>query len=201
VSRRGVLLVNLGSPDSPSTKDVRSYLGEFLMDKHVLDIPNWLRTLIVKKLILPKRPAKSAQAYKKIWGKDGSPLIAISKIVKETLNNKIGIPISLGMRYGRPSIKDGFLDLITQDAGINEVLLIPLYPHYAMSSFQTVVEKTKEIIQLDYPSLNLSVFEPFYNNEDYLQNLAAIINKHLPGDTEHLLFSYHGLPERHIKKN
>src|ERR1041385_3108756 len=135
---KGVLLVNLGSPDSPSVPDVRRYLREFLMDGRVLDV-NWLtRFCIVNFAILPSRPKQSAEAYEKVWRADGSPLIAISRNVKTKLQSRVTVPVELAMRYQNPSIPDAVTSLAQK--GVDDLLLIPLFPHYAMSSFETAVE-------------------------------------------------------------
>jgi len=139
MSNKAVLLVNLGSPDSCEVADVRQYLDEFLMDGNVIDVPWLLRAIIVKGLILPSRPKDSAKAYKKIWTVNGSPLIVISNKVKDKLKNHIDLPIGLGMRYGNPSIASAIKNLKEDNPELEQLLLVPLYPHYAMSSFGTVV--------------------------------------------------------------
>ncbi len=202
LSKKGVLLVNLGSPKSTSTKDVRRYLDEFLMDERVIDIPYWKRFLLIKGIILNIRPKKSAEAYKKIWQKEGSPLVVISEKFKRKLEAKLEIQVALGMRYGsiNMSIRKGMQDLF--DQGVDDVLLIPLYPHYAMSSFETVVEKAKDIKLKYFPGINLDVMPTFYNQKDYIKIMANNLIDHLEGfDYDHLLFSYHGIPERHILKS
>lgn len=197
---KGILLVNLGSPDSTATKDVRKYLDEFLMDERVIDIPYWKRFLIVKGIILRFRPKKSAAAYKKIWWKEGSPLVVISERFTKKLKTKTNIPIALGMRYGSMSIKKGIEELYKK--GVTEVLLVPLYPHYAMSSYETVVVKSEEICKLDYPNIKLDVMPAFYNNNDYIEVMSNNIKRHLSDfKYDHILFSYHGIPERHIYKS
>jgi ferrochelatase len=197
---KGILLVNLGSPDSTSTKDVRTYLNEFLMDERVIDIPYWKRFLIVKGIILRVRPKKSAMAYKKIWWKEGSPLVVISERFTKKLKTKTNIPIALGMRYGSMSIKKAIQELYNK--GVTEILLVPLYPHYAMSSYETVVVKTETICRQDFPNIKLDVLPVFYNNRDYINIMSDNISGHLKGfDYNHILFSYHGIPERHIYKS
>ena len=136
--------MNLGSPDSASVEDVRAYLGEFLMDGRVLDVFYPVRWCIVHLAILPKRPAQSAAAYEKIWTSEGSPLVATSRKVREALQDRAGVRVELAMRYRNPSIPDAIRKL--RDEGIREVLLIPLFPHYAMSSFETAVERVREVI-------------------------------------------------------
>ena len=109
---KGVLLVNLGSPDSTETDDVRDYLDEFLMDERVIDLPKWFRSFLVKGIILKTRPKKSAEAYKKIWWKEGSPLIVLSERLTEKVQSKVSVPVTLAMRYGNPTIKKGMETLV-----------------------------------------------------------------------------------------
>lgn len=197
---KGVLLVNLGSPDSPSPKDVKKYLKEFLMDERVIDVNVVLRNILVKGVILNTRPKKSAEAYQKIWWKEGSPLIVISERFHQKLEKKTEIPVALGMRYGSMSIEKGYRALEKQ--GVTEVLLIPLYPHYAMSSYETVVEKSLEVQKSLFPTMTTDILPPFYNNQEYIKTMSNAIRKDLENfEYDHVLFSYHGIPERHIKKS
>ena len=138
---KGILLNNLGSPDSTDTKDVKKYLGEFLMDERVIDIPFWKRWLLIKGIILKIRPKKSAKAYKKIWWKEGSPLVVISERFAKKVREQIDIPVTLAMRYGSMSMEKGIKELTNQ--GVTEIMLVPLYPHYAMSSYETVVVQAR----------------------------------------------------------
>lgn len=198
--KKGVLLVNLGSPDSTKISDVRRYLDEFLMDERVIDIPYWKRFLLIKGIILNTRPKKSAEAYKKIWWDEGSPLVVISERFTKKVADKLHIPVALGMRYGSMSIKKGIQELVNQ--GVEEILLVPLYPHYAMSSYETVVEKAKQVNKDDFPNIKMVTMPAFYNNKQYIKVMADNIKKHLDGfDYDHILFSYHGIPERHIYKS
>jgi len=197
---KGVLLVNLGSPDSPNPKDVKKYLGEFLMDERVIDVPKWARTLLVKGIILKTRPKASAKAYKKIWWEEGSPLIVLSERLKEKLQNEIDLPIALAMRYGSMSIKKGLQEL--HDKGITEVFMIPLYPQFAMATTETILVLADEIQKEFFPKMTIESLPPFYNNPDYIKVLSESMKSYLKGkDYEHLLFSYHGIPERHIRKS
>lgn len=197
---KGVLLVNLGSPDSTSTKDVKKYLGEFLMDKRVIDIPLIWRTLLVKGIILNTRPKKSAAAYKKIWWDEGSPLIVLSNRLHKKVSNNLDIPVELAMRYGNPSIKKGMDSLVKQ--GVNEILLIPLYPQFAMATTETIEVLADEIIKKHHPKIRLTKFPAFYKRTDYITVLSKSIQKEIDKNKpQHLLFSYHGVPERHIKKS
>jgi ferrochelatase len=196
---KGVLLVNLGSPESPTPKDVKPYLDEFLMDKYVIDVPFLLRALLVRGIILQTRPKKSAEAYSRIWTTEGSPLIVISKKMHKKVASKIDIPIALAMRYGTITIKKGLQEL--KDKGVNEVMLLPLYPQHAMASTTTIVVLAEELRQKYFPEMSFTNVPAFYNKPDYIQALANSIKKHLEGfDYDHLLFSYHGIPKRHIRK-
>ena len=146
--KKGILLVNLGSPDSPEPKDVKKYLGEFLMDERVIDVPLWARNLLVKGIILNTRPKASAAAYKKIWWEEGSPLIVLSERFTEKIKKKVDIPVALGMRYGSMSMEKAIRELESQN--VTDIYLIPLYPHFAMSSYETVVEKAKDLLATSF---------------------------------------------------
>ncbi len=197
---KGVLLVNLGSPDSPTPKDVKPYLDEFLMDERVIDVNPILRNIIVRGIILNTRPKRSAKAYAKIWWDEGSPLIIISERFTEKVRQQTNLPIALGMRYGSMSIKDALKEL--KDQGVDDALLVPLYPHYAMSSYETVVVKAMEDQQAYFPEMKLTTLPAFYRNQDYIKVLSKSIKEGLDNfDYDHILFSYHGIPERHIRKS
>lgn len=197
---KGVLLVNLGSPDSTDTNDVRDYLDEFLMDERVIDLPKWFRTFLVKGIILKTRPKKSSKAYRKIWWEEGSPLIVLSERLKEKVQKKVSVPVALAMRYGNPSIKKGLQVLKAQ--GVKEVLLVPLYPQFAMATTETILVLAEQLQKEHFPEMELVSLPPFYNHSDYIRVLANSIQEELQGKNwEHLLFSYHGVPERHIRKS
>jgi len=197
---KGALLVNLGSPNSTSVKDVKNYLDEFLMDKRVIDTPYLVRAFIVKGIILNTRPKKSAEAYKKIWWPEGSPLIVLSERLHKKVQENSDIPVELAMRYGKPSIKSGIQKLAEQ--GVTEILLIPLYPQFAMATTETIVVLANKIIKKQFPSIKITDVPAFYNKPDYIEVLSNSIQKHLDEKKpDHLLFSYHGVPERHIKKS
>lgn len=198
---KGVLLVNLGSPESPNPQDVKPYLDEFLMDKYVIDVPFLLRAFLVRGIIinLKKRHEKSAEAYKKIWWDEGSPLIVLSKRMFEKVKLKTEVPVALSMRYGNPSIHKGLQELA--DKGVDDVLLFPLYPQHAMASTVTILKLAEELREKHFPNMKLSSVPAFYNRPDYIRNLADSIKSHLGSFAyDHLLFSYHGIPERHIRK-
>jgi ferrochelatase len=199
--KRAVLLVNLGSPDSTSVPDVRRYLREFLGDERVLDKPaEPFRTLLLEGIILRTRPKKSAHAYEQIWQPDGSPLIITSKSVQKKLAAQLGAdaPVYLAMRYGNPSIAS-VLAQIAAD-GIDEILLFPQYPHYAMSSWETVVVKVFEEAAKLAPKLTITTVQPFYADADYIEALYQVSQPYFAQPHDHVLFSYHGIPERHLRK-
>lgn len=198
--KTAALLVNLGSPDSTEVKDVKRYLDEFLMDKRVIDVPYLLRAFLVKGIILNTRPKKSAEAYRSIWWEEGSPLIVLSERLQSLVQEHTDVTVELAMRYGNPSIANALSKLQSENPDLEKIFVIPLYPHYAMSSFETVVEKVKEEAQSICPSVKLEFQEPFYNDEDYINILATSIQPALEKPFTKVLFSYHGVPERHIKK-
>ncbi|HEX3728952.1 MAG TPA: ferrochelatase [Opitutaceae bacterium] len=197
---RAVLLVNLGSPDSTSLPDVRRYLREFLGDPRVLDMNPVLRWLLLEGRILRKRPKETAQAYASVWTKEGSPLIVTSLSVQRKLQAALGpgAPVYLAMRYGSPSISEVLARMAAD--GIGEALLFPQYPHYAMASWETVTAKVEAEQARRAPKLKLTCVEPFYADADYIEALWAVSAPALAQPHDHLLFSYHGLPARHMRK-
>jgi protoporphyrin/coproporphyrin ferrochelatase len=196
---KGVLLVNLGSPESPTPKDVKPYLDEFLMDRFVIDVPFLLRALLVRGIILQTRPKKSAEAYSRIWTKEGSPLIVISKKMHQSVQQLVDIPVALAMRYGTITIMKGLQEL--KDKGVKEVMLFPLYPQHAMASTTTILVLAEELRAKHFPEMKFTNIPAFYNKKDYIKVLAESIKNHLKDfNYDHLLFSYHGIPKRHIRK-
>lgn len=193
--------MNLGSPDSTDVKDVKRYLDEFLMDERVIDKPWLFRALLVKGIIVPFRAPKSAEAYKTIWTEKGSPLIVISKQLRDALKKEVEQPVVIAMRYGNPSPKAAFDELLKKDPGLEEVIAVPLYPHYAMSSYETAVEYAKEEHKKGGYSFRLTFIKPFYKEEEYIDALTESIRPYVADNNyDQVLFSYHGIPERHILK-
>lgn len=199
--KRGILLMNLGSPDSTEVKDVKKYLTQFLMDERVIDKPWILRAPLVKGIIVPFRSSKSAEAYKTIWTKDGSPLIALSNHLRDELQKEFTEPVEIAMRYGNPTPEAAFNKLLNRMPDMEEVIAVPLYPHYAMSSFETAVEYAKNLHEKKKYPFKLIFLKPFYNDAGYINALAERIRPYLDGDYDHILFSYHGVPGRHIRKS
>lgn len=192
--------MNLGSPDSFEVKDVKRYLDEFLMDEKVIDKPWLLRAALVKGIIIPARVKKSAGAYRSVWTDRGSALVVITRDLKDALQKKLQEPVVIAMRYGNPSPSKAFDDLHSNYKDLDEVIVVPLYPHYAMSSYETAVDYAKSVHRKGKYPFQLRFIRPFYNNNEYLTALAENIGSYLQEDYDHILFSYHGIPERHITK-
>jgi len=200
MSSSAVLLLNLGSPDSTSVPDVKRYLREFLGDERVIDRPAnaFLRSVLVQGIIIPFRAKNSAHAYSTVWTAEGSPLIVTSRHTREKLQAKLDLPVELAMNYGNPSIPDVLRRLATQ--GIDRLLLFPQYPHYAMSSWETVVAKVQREAAKLAPDLKIECVAPYYGDADYIDALVASARPYLDQPHDHLLFSYHGIPVRHLTK-
>ncbi|WP_404420475.1 ferrochelatase [Nibricoccus sp. IMCC34717] len=201
MQKRAVLLVNLGSPDSTAVPDVRRYLREFLGDSRVIDAPPQpFRWLLVNGIIVPFRAPKSAHAYASIWTEQGSPLIVTSRSVRDKLASALGdsADVRLAMRYGNPSIRS-VLQQMAAD-GVTEALLFPQYPHYAMSSWETVVAEVYAQAREVAPSLKIDLVQPFFRDADYVEALVAVSLPYLKNGYDYVLFSYHGIPVRHLRK-
>ena len=196
--KRGVLLINLGSPDSPAVPDVKRYLREFLMDGRVIDKPWPLRYALVNWLIIPRRASASAHAYSTVWTNEGSPLVVTSRNVCEQVQKHVDVPVELAMRYQSPSIEDAVNNLVYQD--VTEMLVIPLFPQWAMSSFETAAERARQVAAEQSPQMKVTIAKPFYSRPDYVTALVESARPYLTGRIDHLLFSFHGLPERHLHK-
>ncbi|QCI14645.1 ferrochelatase [Pseudomonas putida] len=193
-----LLLVNLGSPASTSVADVRRYLNQFLMDPYVIDLPWPVRRLLVS-LILIKRPEQSAHAYASIWWDEGSPLVVLTRRLQAAMvEHWPHGPVEIAMRYGQPALPEVLARLAAQ--GVRKVTLAPLYPQFADSTVTTVVELARQTLDERQLSLELRVLQPFYEHPDYIEALAASAEPYLQQDYDHLLLSFHGLPERHLKK-
>jgi ferrochelatase len=200
--KTGVLLINLGSPEAPTAAAVRPYLREFLSDPRVLDIPAPLRWLLLNAVILPTRPAKSAEAYAQVWTPDGSPLLMHSRAFTEKMVREMGdeYVVALGMRYGNPSIPS-VLDTLLKEP-LKELVVVPLYPQYASSSTGTAIEAVLRELSTRWNIPPVRITPPFFDHPGYLdamtENAAPRLSAFRP---DHVLFSYHGLPERHIRKS
>lgn len=200
MSKSAVLLLNLGSPDSPSVPDVKRYLREFLGDERVIDKPgnSFLRSILVNGIIIPFRAKNSAHAYSTVWTDQGSPLIVTSRSTQTKLQARAKVPIELAMNYGSPSIPDVLRRLAA--TGIDRLLLFPQYPHYAMSSWETVVVKVQREAARIAPDMKIECVQPYFADTDYIAALVASARPYLAQPHDHLLFSYHGIPVRHLTK-
>ena len=192
--------MNLGSPDSTEVADVRNYLNEFLMDKRVIDYPWLLRKLLVSGIIAPTRAPRSAEAYRSVWTKDGSPLIVLTRQLQSAIASSVSEPVEIAMRYGKPTMKSAYENLLRRMPDIEHVIAVPLYPHYAMSSYETAVEYAKEVHKKNKYSFTMEFVKPFYGEEQFIHALSESIRPFLANDYDLLLMSYHGLPERHMRK-
>lgn len=199
----GLLLINLGTPDEPTTPAVRRYLREFLSDPRVIDINPVGRALLLHGVILRTRPAKSAHAYQSIWDPQrGSPLMAYSKDLAAAVATKLGDSwrVELAMRYGNPSIERGFTKL--REAGVDRIVVLPLYPQYAASSTATSVARVMELASTRWDTVPIDVVPAFYDDPGFLAAFEAVARPALAeARPDHILFSYHGLPERQIRKS
>ncbi len=194
----GVLLINLGTPDSPSVKDVRKYLREFLYDPRVIELPSFLRWLLLKLVILPFRTRKSSEAYKAIWEKEGSPLLINSLKIQTQLQELLGntYKVVLGMRYGTQNIATAISQLETED--LQQISIVPLFPQYASAVSGSALQNVLEIYAKNKVIIPFKVISDFYYHPEYIKSLANSIRPYLTADYEFLLMSYHGLPERQL---
>ncbi|MCE3277975.1 MAG: ferrochelatase [Bacteroidetes bacterium] len=198
--KTGVLLINLGTPDSPKTSDVRKYLTQFLNDPRVIDISPVGRFILVNGIIVPFRSSKSAKLYEKIWTNEGSPLLTNSIKLKDKLQNELGdkFLVELGMRYQSPSIESA-LDKL-RAAQVSKIIMIPLYPQYASSSTGSSIEEVMRVISKWEVIPSVKIISKFYDNPDFIDACVDRAQKYDLNSYDHFIFSYHGLPERHIMK-
>lgn len=200
MGKKGVLLVNLGTPDSPEVKDVKKYLDQFLMDGRVIDIPKFNRALLVKGIIVPFRSPKTSKLYKEIWNEKGSPLLYYSRIQAAMLQEQLGdgYQVELAMRYQNPSIEAALAKL---KAGLVEsIKVIPLFPQYASASTGSVMQLVMELVGKWATIPNISFVNSFHDNQLMIEVFAENARKHRPETYDHVLFSFHGLPERQLLK-
>lgn len=202
MKRTGVLLIQLGTPDSPSVSDVRRYLSEFLNDPRVIDLP-WLgRKLLVNGIIVPFRAPKSAKIYKELWehGKGVSPLLTHSENVARKLQTRFGeeVKVHLAMRYQNPSMYDVLEQM--RHENYDQIVLLPLFPQYASASTGSAIDLALRIIRRWWVIPEVSTVSQFYNSEGYLDSIVERAKSFDLKEYDHILFSYHGLPERHVDK-
>jgi ferrochelatase len=196
----GVLLINLGTPDSPSTADVRSYLFQFLNDPRVMDLPWLLRKILVNLVIVPFRAGKSAKIYQKLWTENGSPLLYYSKKVARLLDDTLGddYSVHLAMRYKNPGIPDVLAQM--KKLNYSHIVVLPMFPHYASASTGSALEMVMEEIRTWWAIPELKLISQYYDNPYFLDAIVDRASKYDLNDYDHVLFSYHGLPTRHVDK-
>ncbi|MFZ1519085.1 MAG: ferrochelatase [Ignavibacteriaceae bacterium] len=195
-----VLLINLGTPDSPSVKDVRKYLFEFLNDPRVIDINPIGRFFLVNFIIVPFRAPKSTKIYKELWTKDGSPIMIYGESVKEKLQKELGndFEVELAMRYKNPSLDEVCARM--EKRGYEKIIILPLFPQYASASTGSAIEKAMKLISKWWVIPEIKIISQFYDDENYLNCVIEQSKKYNLSDYDHILFSYHGLPERQVDK-
>ena len=198
--KTGVLLINLGTPDSPSVKDVRSYLFQFLNDPRVIDIPKILRMILVNLIIVPFRAPKSAKIYKELWTENGSPLLYYGEKVEKMLDESLGedYDVHLAMRYKNPNILDVLAKMKVKN--YKKIVLLPMFPQYASASTGSALEMAMKEISTWWTIPEVKVISQYYDNEKFLNAVVDRASKYDPKEYDHVLFSYHGLPERHVDK-
>lgn len=198
--KTGVLLVNLGTPDSFHPKDVRRYLVEFLTDARVIDVPWLWRQILVRGVIIPRRYKQSAACYAKVWTAEGSPLSVYSRHVKDELQISLGesYRVELAMRYRKPSIKQALATLLNEN--LQRLIVLPLFPQYASATSGSVHQKVMEIVK-DFPVIPTITFvNKFFDHPAFIEAFSAAGARYPLAEYDHILFSYHGLPERHLVK-
>ena len=198
--KTAVLLINLGTPDSPSVSDVRKYLFQFLNDPRVIDIPWLLRAILVNLIIVPFRAPKSAKIYKELWTKDGSPLLLHGKHVTQKLQEKLlqKADVFFAMRYQNPSIYSVLEEIRKKNYA--KIIVIPLYPQYASSSTGSTLEKVMQVVSKWWVIPEITLVSQYYDEVGYIDAFAERGKAHINDNYEHVLFSYHGLPVRQVDK-
>jgi ferrochelatase len=200
MAKTGVLLLNLGTPDSPSVGHVRSYLSQFLNDPRVIDIPWLFRKILVNLIIVPFRAPKSAKIYKQLWTDKGSPLIIHSENAAKKLQEALGIDfgVHLAMRYKNPSIPRILEEM--RLLNYDKIILLPMFPQYASASTGSALEMAMNIICKWWVIPEVSIISQYYDRKKFIDGFVARANQHNIEEYDHILFSYHGLPERHVDK-
>jgi len=197
---QSLIIINTGTPVSYEIPDVRRYLAEFLMDPYIIDLPFWKRWLLVHGIILRSRPHRLSRLYRIIWTKDGAPLREISKRQASLLSEILGCPVEYAFRYSTPSIEISLTSLLQR--GCRKITVLPLFPHYSLATTETIYKKLEDVSQTlrKKYSYELEIVRPFWNHSAWIQSWGKHVKLMLPFETEHLLLTYHGLPERHIFK-
>jgi len=200
MTKIGVLLINLGTPDHATPRSIRAFLKQFLQDPRVIDLPTWLRHILVNFLIVPFRYKNSTHAYQQIWTMQGSPLLIHSRELVAALQKELGtnMLVELGMRYGQPSIQTALAKL----KHCQEIIVIPLFPQYSSAASGSAIEEVMRVIKTEINIPSLYIKSEFYADAGFIRAYAALIKENLNGKSvDAILFSYHGLPERHIQNS
>jgi ferrochelatase len=203
MKKTAVLLIQLGTPDSPKTSDVRRYLGEFLNDPRVIDLPWLARKLLVNGIIVPFRAPKSAKIYKELWdlGKGQSPLLVHTQKVQEKLKVRLkssNVDVYMAMRYQNPSMADVMEEM--RALHYDHVIVLPLFPQYASASSGSAIERAMKIMSTWWTTPEISIVNQFWDNSGYIDSIVERSKAFNLKDYDHILFSYHGLPEKHVDK-
>lgn len=198
----GVLLVQLGTPDSTDVSDVRTYLREFLGDPRVLDMPAPARALLLNAVILPFRPRRSAEQYDKIWTEEGSPLIIHTESLAERLQTALGdtYRVAFGMRYQNPPIESAVAQLVA--ANCSRIVILPLFPQYASASTGSALQESLRVIGERWNVPDVATIGDFFEDPGFVHAVAVVAKPHLEEfRPDHIILSYHGLPEKHVRKS
>ena len=201
VAVQGLLLVNLGTPDAPRTAEVRAYLREFLSDPRVIDLPAPARWALVNLVIAPFRSGRSAEAYRKVWTDEGSPLLVHGRALRDAMRERLpaGTPVELGMRYGRPSVETAFRAL--RDAGADRIVVFPLFPQHSSAAWGSAVARVLELAAAEENVPSLAVVPPFFDHPAFVDALVGVARPALSAfRPDRVVFSFHGLPERQIRR-
>lgn len=198
--RKAILLLNVGTPDSPGISNVRKFLSEFLNDPFVIDLPWLLRKILVNLIIIPFRASKSTKLYEQLWEKDGSPLLTNALKLKEKLNARMSDEYSVfvAMRYGNPSIKSVLKEIL--DGDFQEVIVCPLFPQYASSTTETAIQAVKNEAKSLSGFPQIEVIKQFYDHPEFLNAWASRVREYDLQKYDHIVFSFHGLPLTHVAK-
>ncbi len=199
---RGILLLNVGSPKTNGKEDVKRFIGEMLSDPLVMTMNDTFRNILAKKIIAPLRASKSSANYSLIWDHEhnSSPLLYHSKKLAEKIENETGICVELAMRYGEPGIPEALSKLELKCPSLHEVIVFPMFPQYAESSYQTAIDAVARYFYRQPFSFKLKILEPYYNDPAYIQALAHSIRPYTDKEYDRLIFSFHSLPLSHEQK-
>ena len=200
MNKKAILLINVGTPDSPEVRDVRKYLSQFLKDKRVITLPFVIRKILVDGIIVPFRSRKSSKLYRKLWTENGSPLLSYSRSLASKLNKELdeNPKVFFGMRYGNPSVKSAMKEI--KDYSPDELMVLPLYPQYASSTTESSFDVIKRELASFKNEPEIKFVKQFYNCPEFIQVFYSQITKFKPFEYEHLVFSYHGLPLSHLNE-